>query len=701
MLKAACSTEVTHSRTSCGRLSANPRKKKKGKQPTKCIHLYKLTSGKYEPSASIARSYGFTNLYRDAANTANVNHIEEKFAKLECAAAGVIHTLKHKVSSGDLSVNLMRKDLHVLQKFLFLLHLRSQAISKTYKFHGHHPHPASIREWIHRQMVLQNVSSDTVPLWLHALDYYLDSPIDRILLDSQAKDSELVSQMNANPSIHGSSSDPDTDVKHWHAQTYELFHNWYYLAICEAAPGKEFVLGHNSFGIWEGTLAEGDGGVHHLYILSPRIVIILKLDMTKNAMFDMMMVDSILNDVPFTPPVIHFTGPPSPSPKDTFAFRVHRLTESQTYRVNEIVLENVHAEGTLTFASEEVMLALLDEYDSPHGSFSKPHRAVLRKLKDALSQRLQSRGPLDSNSRSSGSVSPVPAMQKVEPSKVSLDASYHPTVTTAEIGPSSGSSPPPVQRSEQIDTWITEELPPEISSRARSPRGIAFDSVYDREYVNRFNPSPSTAFYISPVPIVEPETTFLHGDLSDSRGKPTSLPLSRIDNAFDVIFSESFASWERAGKKVDPALLRRVYVAIGTSDEDNHPIALKIRCMISDAIRRRMIIGTAKDVHLHPWVVPKVELDDFLTEIEFITVFNIAITMGLQDDLFKPVGAQDSRRSPSAQLMLTFIQQVAVYGYLRDWLYRHELIRLATVTALGVPAFVKKLRDNTEFPSYL
>ncbi|KXN83764.1 hypothetical protein AN958_01091 [Leucoagaricus sp. SymC.cos] len=704
-------------------------RKKKGKQSTQkqqlspeSIRRYDLASGEYEPNALISQSYGFSNLYRDAANTANINHVEEKFAKLESSTASVIQTLKNKVSSGEPSVDLIRKDLYILRKFLFLLHIRSREMSKTY-FQEDHPQNARLREWIQRQKAIHNLSSD-MHLWLHGLEYYLDTPTDRILSDSQPlKDSQAFSQMVENLSNPSSSVDPDTDIKYCHAQAYELFHSWFYMAICKAAPDQEFVLGHNSFGIWEGTLAGEDGEVHRLYILSPKIAIILRLNMTKDPMFSMMMVGSILHDIPFSPPVTHYVAPPKFTPNDTFAFRVHQLTESQTYRVNEIVLENVHADGTLTFASEEIMLTLLTEYDSPNGSFSKPRRSALRNLKDALSQSIQSRGPPDNKCGPSGTGSTTTypssprALKKESPSNVpqktmdglaarkdGLDAVQAVgRVDSEDVGPESGSSLPPAE-SEGLTSagegpepsaphgWTVEELPSE-------PEDIA----YNGEYNNRIRESPPFPSYIYSVPIVEREShdPLSHSDFGNKQERPEALPLSWTDDVFDTIFKESLATWERIGRRIDPALLRRVYLAVGTSDKDNHPIALKIRCMISDTVRRRTTAGTVNEVHLYPWVVPQAKLDDFLTEAEFITVFHIATTMALQDEMikFKPESVQWDHHSPSRST-LTFVQQVAVYGYLRDWLYRHELLRLLTVTAIGVQGFMKKLRANMKLSTY-
>ena len=47
------------------------------------------------------------------------------------------------------------------------------------------------------------------------------------------------------------------------------------MCIWQAAVGEEFVLTDKSFGLWEGHM-NGNRGIHRLFVVSPRIVIVLR-----------------------------------------------------------------------------------------------------------------------------------------------------------------------------------------------------------------------------------------------------------------------------------------------------------------------------------------------------------------------------------------------------------------------------------------
>jgi hypothetical protein len=151
------------------------------------------------------------------------------------------------------------------------------------------------------------------------------------------------------------------------------------------------------------------------------------------------------------------------------------------------------------------------------------------------------------------------------------------------------------------------------------------------------------------------------------------LPQSSNDEDFDKLFHKSLVSWKQNGRQTDLKLLRDVYLAINASKEVNHPIALKIRYMISDAIRRRILAGGI--MVEFPFFVPRTDIDHFLLDTGLDGVFDTATTMATEDGLYKP--EEDNSESAAA---LIFLRQVAVYGYLKVWLYRYELKRLAIPT---------------------
>jgi len=361
------------------------------------IHSYNLGTGEYDPNCRIDTIYGSKNLYQDVKNVNNINHIEEKFAKLENDASRVIKSIQKEADRGMMTVSITQKDVYTLQKFLFLQSLRSEKISKTY-FAEDHPSNASFRDWIKKQKEIHDMPSDTY-LWLNAIQYYLETPTRQILHDFDSHFKDMLSDPLAMKKVF--ERDFDLDLKQWHAITYARFHNDHFLSICYASKDGEFALGHNSFGLWEGTILGSHA--HLLYIISPKIAIVMRRNVSKS--MPRSMVISILNDIPFKLPAAIYACPINVTPNanslqqhiksdaaddDRFTFKIHELSYIQTYRVNEIVLENIHEDGVLVFASEKIMLKTLEEYDSPDGSFDKPHRmSPLRTLKEILLERTQ------------------------------------------------------------------------------------------------------------------------------------------------------------------------------------------------------------------------------------------------------------------------------------------------------------------------
>ncbi|KAF9444436.1 hypothetical protein P691DRAFT_778255 [Macrolepiota fuliginosa MF-IS2] len=730
-------------------LPASNKKKKRVVQKqrlTEAIHRYDLSTEEYDPSSLVSRSYGFANLYRDTNNDANMNHIEDKFGKLESDAARILKYVKDNIDNRRQNVDLLRKDLYTLRKFLFLLHLRTKKRSTTY-FQEDHPDNVRLRGWIQKQKTLHDLPSD-MHLWLNGLDYYLETPVDQILEDAK-QDAKTVSEMFSMAFNPDHCMNPDTDLKRYHAQAYEGFHNWYYLSICKAAPSSEFVLGDNSFGLWEGTVGGEGGQVHRIYVISPQVAIILRLNMTKDHMFSMMMVNSILNDVAFSPPVTRYIAPmymghfvPSFSPNDSFTLKVHQLTKSQTYKVNEIVLENLHEDGTLTFASEDIMLTTLAEYDSPNGSFAKPRRAALRKLKDSLSQRIHSRGrpnPTPPNPSGSGAYPPAPTtpgamgvMPAPGPFDINFGVSVNQTDDTEYLGTGSATrTQDHLQPHDNMDSGGPDAMEgrmPVSSGVARRVQVIdAVNIDEDTSLVAAASPQSIGAFY-------SPESTPQHvSEASESaqqepfppttrhdtpretpqqaRGETTSfdssappdtrtlLPETSADRDFLRILTEALDE-DDEGESIGLRCLK-VWKAATTKEEINHPFALKIRCRLAESIKR------CTDHPLGPWfpryTTNKKSLHLALSPKEYTYLFSLAVPV---------IGVDYGLRvsDPGAEPEETRILIGAVFCGFLEWYSSqfclwftfqciiHPMTSFPPYTYV-YPPIIGKLADNMRFTS--
>jgi len=311
---------------------------------------------------SLSRSFGERNLYP--------GKLESKLAELERDASQVIARLHLASSRDELEFTVIRSELELLRKFLFLMHYRRPTHRDTY-FEEDHPGNADIRSWISHVNRTRGYTSSG-ELWLDGLRFYLDTPQAEIL------------SLAAKQGPHQGNLDPFTPPDQWHAVAYARYAQHYSMGIWQAAEGEEFILGDNSYGLWEGSVF-GDTGLHHIYPLSPRLALVLKMVVgTVLPAF----TTTTLKDLPFDGPK-RYPGSPLHQPSDRYTYAIGRLTPGQTYRVNQIILANLPDNGTLLFASKDCMLKTARRFDVPYTqhTLSKRNRKAIQALIALLDRR--------------------------------------------------------------------------------------------------------------------------------------------------------------------------------------------------------------------------------------------------------------------------------------------------------------------------
>ncbi|KAF5316372.1 hypothetical protein D9619_006874 [Psilocybe cf. subviscida] len=365
------------------------------------IHYYDLNTGVLS-NPPISRVYGKLNMYRDTAHNTNVDHIEQKLAGLENDAAAVMKTIHTNIHSGAFTIS--RLELYTLRKFLFLMHYRHDAMSTRY-FQEENPTNARLTAWIRKYKQVHQLST-VVDIWRHGLAYYLDTAHQTIL--TRGEDIRARYGADKFHQMLAQGVDPDLEEK-WFAVDYESQANSYVLGVWEAAVGSEFVLGGNAFGLWEGRI-HGTPGAHKIYVMSPRIAIVLRHHvLLREATYDdPAVLTSCLSDIEIGQPDIQYFLEQkvaeiqlknewtveermkyrrSPkAQKDTFTIPITKLTEAETYAVNEIVMmnANVHLDGAITYGSPSVMLKTLERYMNAQNTFIGLKKALYRPLLQEL-----------------------------------------------------------------------------------------------------------------------------------------------------------------------------------------------------------------------------------------------------------------------------------------------------------------------------
>ncbi|KAG2152730.1 hypothetical protein DEU56DRAFT_775677 [Suillus clintonianus] len=334
------------------------------------VHYYDIATGSLD-IRPIGKVYGVPNFYQDIRNTGNINELEEKLGDLESHAASIITALHKELPQGTFT--LKRRPLERLRKFLFVMHYRNVSCSGTY-FQVDHPENAGGRQWIESFMRAKGLQS-SVEVWLHFLRYYLDMSHSDIMRDA-AELIEKYGEEGLQKMMTKSHISPDLEL--FPAYTYHTQANGYFFSIWEAAEGEEFIIAHNAFGLWEG-LAGGSPGLHRIFVVSPRIAIVLRGVISRPELKEHLMpgalVSSLLDVNPAPPTPIYSSGgnnmhidhfqsarslaryrSSQDGENDSFVFKITKLSRPQTLAFNFVVLVNMTETGSLTFLSSASML---------------------------------------------------------------------------------------------------------------------------------------------------------------------------------------------------------------------------------------------------------------------------------------------------------------------------------------------------------
>ena len=346
----------------------------------------------------VARVYGRTNLYRDLAELTDVDHLESKFARLENEASAVIRFIHASIPSHKFTTT--RKELALLRKFIFLMHYRNDAVSHTY-FREDHPANAPFVGWIRNVKQTRGLKTDR-DVWLHGLKYYLETPHHTMVATSEWLREE-VGDRRFQEMLR---SRVGLDIEDWYAIEYESLANYFFLGIWEAADNSEFILSGNGFGLWEG-LIDGNPGAHRLYIVSPRIAIVLRRTLLQQPHpNDPAILYSCLAEIPIAKTNVQYAEESAmdfvdddvdpelvrrarmsyrtsrKAQKDRFTLGITKLSRSQTYTLNEVLMLNInlYQHGSLSFSTASIMLDTVCTYMMSNNTFLGRRKSLFRPL---------------------------------------------------------------------------------------------------------------------------------------------------------------------------------------------------------------------------------------------------------------------------------------------------------------------------------
>ncbi|KAF8959800.1 hypothetical protein BDZ97DRAFT_1704757 [Flammula alnicola] len=375
------------------------------------IMLYDIQSQRFEHQP-IGKVHGNINMYRDQRNTQNVDHLEQGLSRLENDAATIIRSIHLATDARRDVVTMKRKELETLRKFIYLMHYRRTPLISSY-FDENHADNAPLREYYKflREKYDLRTKND---IFLFGLKYILQTPHHKIVTAAEALWEKYgvmgfarMLQTRVDPKL----------IDNYPAVDYTDMANMSFLGIWQAAEGEEFVIGNNSFGLWEGVI-DGEPDIHRLFIVGPKIALVLRANLVSDdritaKLLSKAVISSTLVDIPtvkasstyarFTFPRladaktaakalgIYRTTPAAQ--EDVFTFKITMLTKKQTLAVNQVVLLNVPANGNVTFASPAAMRRTVESYLQSPEPYVHESKYLYRSLFGILSEHVDVSGP--------------------------------------------------------------------------------------------------------------------------------------------------------------------------------------------------------------------------------------------------------------------------------------------------------------------
>ena len=333
-----------------------------------------------------------------------------------------------------------RKELEVIRKFIYLMHYRRTCFVSSY-FDEDDPENMPIRDYMKNFRRKHNLYKKD-DIWLFGLKYMLDVPHHKIVATGEAIQDKyggpegLLSMLMTRV---------DPDIENYHAVDYTSMSNGLFLGIWEAAEGEEFVLGANSFGLWEGVIGTCSG-LHRLFVVSPRVALVLRHNTMAPEFvdyFDAHIVKSELIDVSMSRATSTYANyqnlPWSDNPydqeaaaqalwkyrqtpeaqEDIFMFTPTKLTQKQTRALNHVILTHLSNSG-MTFSSPAAVRKTIQYHLQSDIPYARESKYLFRNLLGLLSEETLSIDP-------NASISPTP------PPKSAIDVVLH----SIAVGPSS------------------------------------------------------------------------------------------------------------------------------------------------------------------------------------------------------------------------------------------------------------------------
>lgn len=333
----------------------------------------------------VKRVLGMNNMYEDLAQATakERHHIEEMFGRLESAASPVFRKITKAFEQGDAELWLTRDERNIVRKFLFLLKYRGSQFRRRF----YHDTPE------------QYDSDDKMQLRQYMRDRGFQRPID-VWFDNLKAIAECKMDVEGKWMTDILERMYPEDAMWFRHHTQQS-----YMALCcPSEADAEFLLGENSYTVWEGISSFrvdmkageeiGSSWVdfHDFAPVSPKVMIVLRsfllplpeedADPKFRKLKDQWWADAVdrpfgagrrseLADLPIAKARNNYTElidgqlrplePQAPRSKhDKFLFKFFHINRDHVNKINSFLLDNAHS--SIVFASPAIFTRTLEWY---------------------------------------------------------------------------------------------------------------------------------------------------------------------------------------------------------------------------------------------------------------------------------------------------------------------------------------------------
>lgn len=384
------------------------------------LHTIDLSSPTVQiVDASVDRTLGKFDMYRDFARAENQHYLEEQLSKLESRAGMVVATVRKTFEAGEKDVWITRLERDTLRKFLFIMKYRSSNMHKRFNHETAEDYSADDREGLLKYMREKGFTKP-IDVWFDNIRAMLELKMD--------PKGEWMNEIRKR-------AYPD-DAEWFIHHTQNM-----YMALCTPSEQEdEFLLTENGYGIHEGPVSgQVDPSTgeftatcytdYHVFaVISPRLMIVLRSFVLPDPMEDSSQIirelrqtmyrlsagfhddpneaNSILADLPVSKAGNSYTKltdgrlvlldgeDGAHRANHRFCFRFFPIAEEHVNKINAIMLEESYGISTIVFGSptgaRKIMESYLSALPRPESGFktvsSKPddRRLIfLQKLENA------------------------------------------------------------------------------------------------------------------------------------------------------------------------------------------------------------------------------------------------------------------------------------------------------------------------------